>query len=101
MAKRVPQCTNTKEVGGEAVLPDSKVKIWVGYDENGDIAAVQPGEAAECFEVLEGDLTVERLKSLADSKGRKNLDVKTTKALRLSSSPNCWMYIGGIKVWVC
>ena len=101
MATEVRKCTDEKQVGGKAVIPNPKVKIWVGYDENGEIAEVQPGEAAECFEVIEEDLTVELLKSLADGKGRQNLDVKTTKILRLSSSPNCWMYIGGIKVWVC
>lgn len=99
--KVIPSCSDGKAEPTEAGIPGERVKVWVGYDENGDIIEVKPGLAAECFEELKEELSVDDLKILADKTAKPNVDVKTTTFIRLWSNPSCWVFYSGRWYYVC
>jgi hypothetical protein len=102
MTERIPKCTDEKQVEEEDVKSNSIIKLWVGYDKDGEVVGVRPGEAATCFEKIDpAKLTVTTLKALADAKNKDLLAAKTTTILSVSGSDPCLIMIGNIPVWVC
>jgi len=99
--KRVDGSTEQGPVNETPVIPGEGVKVWVGLDVNGNIAEVRPGEAAKSYEIIKDEATVDLLKKLADSSGRRTVDVRSVNYLSLSSSPDCWFWFGGVKYWIC
>ena len=99
--KAIPSCRDESAEPVVADIPGERVKVWVGYDENGDVVEVKPGLAAKCFEALDKELPVTALNELAEKTGKPNMDVKTTSFIRLWSNPSCWLFYAGRWHYVC
>ena len=99
--KVIENCRDPEAEPTEVLEGDERVKVWVGYDAEGEIVSAQPGPAAECFEDLGDNLTVELMYDIAKAKEKPNVEVKSTSFIRLRSNPSCWVFRGGRWYYVC
>ncbi|MEJ2642697.1 MAG: hypothetical protein P8010_24360 [Desulfosarcinaceae bacterium] len=99
--KLIENCRDPKAEPTKAMEGDERVKVWVGYDAEGEIVSVQPGPAATCFEPLGECLTAELVNELAKAKEKPNLEVKTTSFIRLWSNPSCWIVRNRQWYYIC
>ncbi|MDJ0784479.1 MAG: hypothetical protein QNJ22_21125 [Desulfosarcinaceae bacterium] len=99
--KLVENCRDPKAEPTPVMEGDERVKVWVGYDAEGEVVQVQPGPAATCFEVLDECLTAREVAELAEVKEKPNLEIKTTSFIRLYSNPSCWVLRNRKWYYVC
>ena len=74
------------------------VKFWVGYDDNGEVVDVKPGDGAKLVDVKEPPFKTADLVKIT---GGENFEIKTTPLMHLYSSPGCWVVIGGKVYYIC